>query len=59
MAQDREAVTSVIQSRLLKCIEATKRMKQADAIWLQAHACPNDLRELADKIDKISKQPDA
>jgi hypothetical protein len=59
MAQEREAVTSVVQSRLLKCIEAVKRMKQADAIWLQEHACPKDMRSLADKIDQIAKTPDA
>jgi hypothetical protein len=59
MAQEREAVTSVVQSRLLKIIEATKRMKQADAQWLIAHACPSDMRALADKIDKVAATPDA
>lgn len=59
MAQEREAVTSVVQSRLLKIIEATKRMKQADAVWLQAHACPADLRGLADRIDKVAKEKDS
>lgn len=59
MAQDREAVTSVVQSRLLKIIESMKRCKQADAQWLVAHACPADLRVLADKIDHIAKTPDA
>jgi hypothetical protein len=59
MPQEREAVTSVVQSRLLKIIEGMKRAKQADAIWLVAHACPADLRALADKIDHLAKTPDA
>jgi hypothetical protein len=59
MAQEREAVTSVVQSRLLKIIEAAKRMKQADAQWLLEHACTKDMRLLADKIDKIAQTPDA
>jgi hypothetical protein len=59
MAQEREAATSVVQSRLLKIIEATKRMKQADAIWLLDHACTKDMRLLADRIEQIAKTPDA
>jgi hypothetical protein len=58
MAQEREAVTSVVQSRLLKIIEAGKRMAKADALWLQAHAVPADLRAAADKIDQLAKAPD-
>lgn len=59
MAQLREAVTSVVQGRLLKIIEATKRMKQADAKWLIEHACTKDMRLLADRIEKISETQDA
>jgi len=59
MAQDREAVTSVVQSRLLKIIEAFKRMSQEDAIWLTDHAVQKDLRTLADRIEKRAKTPDA
>lgn len=58
MAQEKEAVTSVVQSRLLKIIEATKRMKQADGIWLMDHAVHKDLRLLADKVEAIAKNPD-
>lgn len=57
MAQEREAVTSVVQSRLLKIIEAAKRMEKADAEWLLEHACTKDMRLLADKIDAIAKGP--
>lgn len=59
MAQEKEAVTSVVQSRLLKIIEATKRMKQADATWLIEHAVHKDLRTLAEKIEKRAATPDA
>jgi hypothetical protein len=58
MAQEREAVTSVVQSRLLKIIEATKRMKKADAEWLVDHAVHKDLQTLAKKIEDRAKQPD-
>jgi hypothetical protein len=59
MAQEKEPVTSVIQGRLLKMLETKKRMKQLDAMWLQKHATPDDLRQLADYIDSRAKQPDA
>jgi hypothetical protein len=59
MAQEREAVTSVVQSRLLKIIEATKKMKQADAQWLLEHAVDKDLLTLAGKIQARAKAPDA
>lgn len=59
MAQEREAVTSIVQSRLLKIIEATKKMQQADAVWLLDHAVNKDLRLLAEKIEKTAKTPDA
>lgn len=59
MAQDKEPVTSVVQGRLLKILETKKRMKQADAIWLQTHATPDDLRAFADAIDQRAKTPDA
>lgn len=58
MAQDKEPVTSVVQGRLLKILETKKRMKQADAIWLQKHATPDDLRAFADAIDQRAKTPD-
>jgi hypothetical protein len=58
MANDKEPVTSIVQGRLLKILETVKRMKQADAIWLQKHATPDDLRAMADRIDLIAKTPD-
>ena len=57
MAQEKEAVTSVVQSRLLKIIEATKRMEPDDARWLTDHAVHKDLRTLADKIEKTANTP--
>jgi hypothetical protein len=58
MAQEKAPVTSIVQSHLLKIIESKKRMNNADAVWLVNHACPADLREAADFIEKKSKQPD-
>lgn len=58
MAQEKEPVTSVVQGRLLKILETKKRMKQADAIWLVKHACPEDLRTFADAIEQKAKTPD-
>lgn len=55
MAQERPPVTSVVQSHLLKIIESKKRMDPADAKWLQSHAAPSDMREMADWIDKVAK----
>ena len=57
MAQEREPATSVIQGRLLKMIDATKRMTRDDAIWLVEHATHKDLRSLADKIEEVATQP--
>jgi hypothetical protein len=57
MAQEREPVTSVVQGRLLKMIDATKRMTKDDAIWLTEHATHKDLRALADKIEEVATAP--
>lgn len=59
MPAEREAVTSVVQSRLLKIIEATKKMKNADAQWLLEHAVDKDLLTLAAKIQAKAKTADA
>jgi hypothetical protein len=58
MAQEKAPVTSIVQSHLLKILETKKRMTQADAIWLQAHACPADLKEAAAMIEKRATQKD-
>jgi hypothetical protein len=57
MPQEREPATSVIQGRLLKMIDATKRMSKEDAIWLIEHATHKDLRALADKIEEVATAP--
>ena len=59
MAQEKPPVTTVVQGRLLNIIDAVKRAKQQDAIWLAEHAVPKDLRLLADRIEAIAKTPDA
>jgi hypothetical protein len=59
MAQEKPAVTTVVQSRLLNIIDAVKRAKQQDGIWLTEHAVHKDLRLLADKIEQLAKTPDA
>lgn len=54
--QEREPVYAAIQSATLKVTKASALLEPTDARWLVAHAVPNDLRELADKIEAKSKQ---
>jgi hypothetical protein len=56
MAQEKAPVTSIVQSHLLKIIETKKRMDPTDAKWLEAHAAPADMREMATHIEKVAKQ---
>lgn len=53
--QQREPLTSVVQSRLIKINEAVKKLTPEDAKYLQRRAVAEDLHDAAKKIEDLAK----
>jgi hypothetical protein len=55
MAQQlREAPDAKIQKCLISMQQAAKQLDPQGAVWLKKHATPDDLRDLATKIEAVA-----